>query len=402
MTAGSSVSSPFSLSKPAAKGWCPTARKPMESGDGWIMRLRFPLAVLSFSQAETIAALARAYGNGWIDLTSRANLQIRGVSDEKLSTLQDVLEAEGLIGPEDDAPPILLSPLSGIDPGCLDWRPAASEAARRLSGLGNGLELPAKFLIAFDGGGSWPLRETGADILIDAAGLKVQERLRRGLSIEARMAVESILREILAQKQPKERVAVSHTPRNGSTMPGIGLVKFDDNRCMLGIGAAYGRLSGESLAALVAAARGCGATAFRLTPWRSLIATGDAASDLASLVDQAAKLGFVTRPDDSRRLIAACTGKPACMSASVETRALADAITARLPVLSGSDIALHVSGCAKGCAHPRRADWTVTGEAGHYHLIAANEASGMPLLSGLSPEGVLDAILTRLHERSHV
>jgi precorrin-3B synthase len=59
------------------KGWCPTLLSPMQSGDGWLARVKPSAAKLSASQARIVADAARRYGNGHIDLTSRANLQIR-------------------------------------------------------------------------------------------------------------------------------------------------------------------------------------------------------------------------------------------------------------------------------------------------------------------------------------
>ena len=61
----------------AIKGWCPTALRPMLSGDGLVVRVRPHGGQLSAAQASGIADLATCYGNGLIDLTGRANLQIR-------------------------------------------------------------------------------------------------------------------------------------------------------------------------------------------------------------------------------------------------------------------------------------------------------------------------------------
>lgn len=61
------------------KGWCPGALRPMPSGDGLIVRIRPFCGALSLEQARGLAALARRLGNGHIDLTRRANLQLRGL-----------------------------------------------------------------------------------------------------------------------------------------------------------------------------------------------------------------------------------------------------------------------------------------------------------------------------------
>ena len=69
------------------KGWCPGALRPMLSGDGLIVRIRPFCGAFSLEQARGLADLARRLGNGHIDLTRRANLQLRGLSDERMPEL---------------------------------------------------------------------------------------------------------------------------------------------------------------------------------------------------------------------------------------------------------------------------------------------------------------------------
>ena len=69
------------------KGWCPGALRPMPSGDGLLVRLRLSGGALSADLARQISRLASRHGNGAIDLTQRANLQLRGVRDETLPAL---------------------------------------------------------------------------------------------------------------------------------------------------------------------------------------------------------------------------------------------------------------------------------------------------------------------------
>ena len=65
---------------PTIKGWCPTLLSPMQSGDGWLARVKPTAATVSAAQRAVIAEAARRHGNGHIDLTSRANFQIRGLT----------------------------------------------------------------------------------------------------------------------------------------------------------------------------------------------------------------------------------------------------------------------------------------------------------------------------------
>ena len=81
------------------------------------------------------------------------------------------------------------------------------------------------------------------------------------------------------------------------------------------------------------------------------------------------------RPDDARRSVVACAGAPACASALLSTRQLASAIAqAAGPLLDGS-LAIHVSGCSKGCAHPGAAALTL---AGPDRLVVQGRAGDTP------------------------
>ncbi len=67
------------MSRFEIKNWCPGALRPMLSRDGLVVRIRPHGSALSPAQAAGIAKAAAKHGNGLIDLTSRANLQLRGV-----------------------------------------------------------------------------------------------------------------------------------------------------------------------------------------------------------------------------------------------------------------------------------------------------------------------------------
>ena len=116
----------------AVKGWCPGALRPMPTGDGLLVRVRISAGRLSLDQAEALASCARDCGNGTIEVSSRGNLQLRGVAEAKLNELQARLAAERLV----DADPatervrnIVASPLSDVDPQAfLDVTPIVGRA----------------------------------------------------------------------------------------------------------------------------------------------------------------------------------------------------------------------------------------------------------------------------------
>ena len=69
------------------KGWCPTTRKPMPSGDGLLMRLKPQRHTISVQELEVICDAATAFGSSMIALTNRANLQIRGLDEASYAQL---------------------------------------------------------------------------------------------------------------------------------------------------------------------------------------------------------------------------------------------------------------------------------------------------------------------------
>ena len=70
----------MSAAAPRVRGWCPGALRPMLSGDGMLLRVRPMLGEVSAEAMRGLCDLAGRHGNGLIDLTSRANLQLRGAS----------------------------------------------------------------------------------------------------------------------------------------------------------------------------------------------------------------------------------------------------------------------------------------------------------------------------------
>src|SRR5262245_66006804 len=89
--------------------------------------------------------------------------------------------------------------------------------------------------------------------------------------------------------------------------------------------------------------------------------------------------------DDPLRRVVACTGAPMCPEALAETRELA---TTLAPYIA-PEVRLHVSGCAKGCAHPATAAITLVGTADGFDLVRNGSARDVPIMRGVEPEDIL-------------
>ena len=148
----------------AVYGRCPGALAPMRSGDGLVVRVRPHLARLTAAQVAGLCNAAEAHGAGLIDLTSRANLQIRGVSEAALPALTGRLAALGLLDPDirtEARRNILVAPLwtEGDDTHRL--------ARELVSRLGDLPDLPAKAGFAIDAGPGPVLGDAPADFRIE-------------------------------------------------------------------------------------------------------------------------------------------------------------------------------------------------------------------------------------------
>src|SRR5271163_4785854 len=99
---------------PRTRGWCPSARRPMPTGDGLLVRLHLRGHAVAPGLARGLAQAARRFGNGLIDLTSRGNLQLRGISEATHGPLLAHLSDLGLLDEDPAAevmPNIVSSPL---------------------------------------------------------------------------------------------------------------------------------------------------------------------------------------------------------------------------------------------------------------------------------------------------
>jgi precorrin-3B synthase len=137
-----------------------------------------------------------------------------------------------------------------------------------------------------------------------------------------------------------------------------------------GLGLPFGSIAWESIGALADGAWRFGISEFRLAPHHSLLAIG---AD-ASLLKEVGPIGFIADPADPRCRISACIGSEGCASGHIAARTVASRLARNLPPRTS----LHVSGCAKGCAHPAPADVTLVGQADGYGLVMNGAAGDTP------------------------
>ncbi|RWP32806.1 precorrin-3B synthase [Mesorhizobium sp.] len=150
------------------------------------------------------------------------------------------------------------------------------------------------------------------------------------------------------------------------------------DRIALGIGLPFGSMPAEKIIALTQYALTLDAAEIRLAPHRALLFLGLSPTACRSLQQAATTLGFVTDAADPRTRIAACPGAPACASGRIATRDIAETIAAENRDLLDASVTLHISGCAKGCAHPGPAALTLVGGENEAGLVVDGTAKALP------------------------
>lgn len=365
---------------PKVRGWCPGALRPMASGDGLVVRLRPPMGRLTPAQAAGVADLAAVHGNGVIDLSNRANLQLRGVTEAAHPALVAGLAALGLV---DDSPGtearrnIVVAPFHAAGDG------TAVIAAALAAGLAapDAQDLPAKFGFALDTGPTRLLAGVPHDIAVtrlspsrfavhpagatrgapcpaDRAAALALSLARWFLSSGGAPGGRGRMAAHLARAAPPAEFSAVPLPPP-AVPPGPGLTAQ---------GALVALAFGQTDAATLAGLADCGP--LRLTPWRMILVEGTCALPAIP--------GLIADPADPVLRVVACTGAPGCPQALAPTRVLARHLA---PLVPPGGL-LHVAGCAKGCAHPGPAPLTLTATPGGLFLrIAGGTAAdaGQPV-----------------------
>lgn len=363
-------------------GWCPDAWRPMATGDGLLVRIKPRLAHLGRQEVLALCDLAETYGNGIIDVSRRANLQIRGVTEQGWSNLVSELVSQGLVDSDamlEKRRNVLVAP---------DWAKGddthriATDLFARLDRLP---DLPGKIGFVIDAG-------KAPCLLVEAGDFRIERGADNGLILRAAGHASGI--GVALGEEADRLVALAHwfmesggaaagrMARHGADLPDWACGSTPPAAASAPIapgpvprGMAYGVAFGQIEARLLSAAvRACGAESLRITPWRVLVMDGAPPSALP---------GLICDPVDPLLRAEACPGAPLCPQASVATRDLAQRLA---PAITGR---LHVSGCAKGCAASQAADVTLTGRAGRFDLSRHARPGAPADLASLEPGAVL-------------
>ncbi len=419
------------MNAPLRRGACPGLSAPMQTGDGLLVRL-LPIGTLPLDAFASLCAAARQHGNGVVEVTARGSIQVRGLSPASAPRFAAAVAALGIAAADGIA--VHASPLAGLDlDEILDTEKIAADVRRALADDALVAKVAPKIAVTVDGGGALGLDGLSADARL-RAGLKdgramlavsvggdradatelgfvapadaavvvariLETIAQHGRDVRARDVIDRegvepfrlAVRDLLEGAEPDSRL------RGNERKPVIGPHPLRDGVFGCGVGLAFGHADATSLVNLIEAAAARGATGLRAAPDRALIFVGFSSETLGAFVADAAQLGFIVRVDDPRRFVVACAGAPICSSAHIAARALAPRVAAACADSLGAHCTVHLSGCAKGCAHPAPAALTVVGTAEGCGLVANGTARAAPL--EIVTVGELPAALAR-HARA--
>lgn len=136
---------------------CPGVLRPWPADDGALVRLRVPGGRLAPATLSALADVAARYGDGRVHLTSRANLQLRGLpaTDGRLDeAVVAQIAATGLLpsATHELVRNIVVSPLTGLAGGRADLRPVTDRLDAGLRADPVLAQLPGRFLFVLDDG----------------------------------------------------------------------------------------------------------------------------------------------------------------------------------------------------------------------------------------------------------
>lgn len=389
---------------------CPGVLRLHPAQDGALARVRLAGGRLEARGAEAIAAAA-AHGSGIIELTSRANLQVRGLPAGAGAEIAALLADAGLLPSlaHDRVRNIAAAPLGGRHPRACAPTDAVVEALDRGLCADPALaQLPGRFLFAVDdGSGQAPV--AGADVALAALDEDAFALLLAGAPTTIRVtpagAPEAALtaaRAFLAAREeageeawrigelPGGPVAVARAlgGRVGSADPsGRGAARRKDpaaavdrrarlqpgrlvqrdGRTALTVLAPLGRLDRACAQGLAALARSTGAT-LRLSSHRTITLADVASPEADGALAYLRQMGLATAAGSGWEGLSACAGLGACARARVDVRAAA---TRRAAVRAAGAPVEHWSACERRCGEPHGAEVTVAAVDGRLEVGGA-------------------------------
>lgn len=397
--------------------WLGVFFRPVTPGK-FMLRLRLPSGIITSQRLRTLAEIVQRYGeDGNADITTRQNLQLRGIRIEDVPDIFERLKAAGMTSIQsgmDNVRNITASPIAGLDAGeLIDVRDLVQQVQDMITASGEGnpefTNLPRKFNIAIEGGRDNSIHAEINDIAFvpafkqDQIGFNVivggffsAKRCEAAIPLDAWVAPEQVVelcRAILLVYRNHGLRANRQKARLMWLIDEWGMEKFRseveaefgqtlssaaakdemdwDKRDHIGVyaqkqaGLNYvglhvpiGRLYAADMFELARLAEVYGTGEIRLTVEQNLIIPNIADSHLDAFLQEPVLEKFAIEPTPLVRSLVSCTGSQFCNFALIETknRALAMARELDQIVELTRPVRIHWTGCPNSCGQPQVAD----------------------------------------------
>ncbi|HEX8311472.1 MAG TPA: NirA family protein [Chthoniobacteraceae bacterium] len=377
--------------------------------EAFMARLRIPGGQLRTFQLREIANVARELTTGYVQITTRANFQIRLIAPKDAPEVLRRIQSVGLHtrgAGADNIRNITANPTAGIDPHeLIDVLPLCHELAQVIINDRSFYDLPRKFNIAYDGGGLIGTVEDTNDI--GARAVKIGEEVFFRIAIggatghkafasdlgvlvrpaELNKVIVALVRVFIANgnrsdrkkarlkhlletwtlekylsetekllgyelKRAEQSLPIAATePPPGHTHIGVYAQK-QSGLNYIGLAMPVGQITPKQMLRLAEIADLYGSGEVRLTVWQNLIIPNIPDAYVATVKKALGKLGFSTEQTMLRGGVIACTGNAYCKFAQSDTKghalALADYLEKKIKL--DQPINIHLTGCPNSCA----------------------------------------------------
>jgi ferredoxin-nitrite reductase len=380
----------------------------------FMVRLRLPNGLISADQLQALAEVVDRCGDhGSADITTRQNLQLRGLLLEDMAPLLRQLAAVGLTSRQsghDNPRNITGNPLAGIDPEeILDTRPLVRAIQERLLGPQGPRNLPRKFNVAVGGApdsfllhndlaflparrgeelgftvmgggffsaqrnelaiplGLWlrPEQLAGFSLAVLRHFERQGDRSTRNRSrvmylIEA-LGLDAYCAEVLATWRELEGPGVEALAHDGSHLvvrPPRDICGVHNQRqpglAWVGLNVPMGRLDAEAMDGLAVLARTYGSGELRFSESQNVLIADVPQERLPTLLEEPLLQRFSPRPGPLLAEAVSCTGNHYCSFALIPTKSTALAVVEELEhrLEIPHAVRTHWTGCPNACGQP--------------------------------------------------
>ncbi|MFN7511917.1 ferredoxin--nitrite reductase [Microcystis sp.] len=398
--------------------WVGVFYRPVTPGK-FMMRLRVPNGIISSEQMRVLGEIVQRYGDdGNADITTRQNLQLRGIRIEDIPDIFQRLKSVGMTSVQsgmDNVRNITGSPMAGLDADeLIDTRELVQKVQDMITNYGQGnhqfSNLPRKFNIAIEGGRdnsvhaeindiafvpAYKEGELGFNVVVGGffSAKRCEAAIPMNVWVRPNQEVVDLCRGILevyrdnglrANRQKsrlmwlidewgieefRTRVAnhLGYPLATAAEKDAIDWEKRDhlgvfpqkqEGLSYIGLCVPVGRLFADDMFDLARIAEVYGSGELRLTVEQNVIIPNIAAENMPTLLTEPLLAKFTPNPTPLQRALVSCTGAQFCNFALIETKNkavdLISQLDAELNIPRG--VRMHWTGCPNSCGQPQVAD----------------------------------------------